>query len=65
MKIGKHLFALSFCLLCGLFMSGLAQSNGTLRGTVTIGDTEKPAHNVRVTITQLRRSVETELTSPH
>jgi iron complex outermembrane recepter protein len=60
MKIRNHLFALSFCLLCGLFVSGLAQSNGTLRGTVTIGDTEKPAHNVRVTITQLRRSVETD-----
>ena len=60
MKIGKHLFALSFCLLCSLFVSGLAQSNGTLRGTVTIGDTEKPVHNVRVTIIQLRRSVETD-----
>jgi iron complex outermembrane recepter protein len=60
MKIGKHLFALSFCLLCTLFVSGLAQSNGTLRGTVTIGDTEKPVHNVRVTIIQLRRSVETD-----
>jgi iron complex outermembrane receptor protein len=60
MKIGKHLFALSFCLCCGLFVSGLAQSNGTLRGTVTIGGAEKPAHNVRVTITQLRRSVETD-----
>jgi iron complex outermembrane receptor protein len=60
MKIRKHLFALSFCLLYGLLVSGLAQSNGTLRGRVTIGDTEKPAHNVRVTITQLRRSVETD-----
>jgi hypothetical protein len=40
MKIGKHFFALSFCLLCSLFMSGLAQSNGTLRGTVTIGGAE-------------------------
>lgn len=53
-------FALSFCLLCALFVSGLAQSNGALRGTVTISDTEKPAHNVRVTIIQLRRSVETD-----
>src|ERR671922_2219146 len=60
MKIGKYLFALSFCLCCGLFVSSLAQSNGTLRGTVTIGGAEKPAHNVRVTITQLRRSVETD-----
>jgi hypothetical protein len=47
MEIGKRLFALSFCLLFGLFISSLAQSNGALRGTVTIGDTEKPAHNVR------------------
>src|SRR4029434_10466323 len=60
MKIRNHLFALSFCLLYGLFVSGLAQSNGTLRGVVTIGGAEKPAHNVRVTITQLRRSVETD-----
>ena len=60
MKIRKCLFALSFCLLLGLSASGLAQSNGTLRGTVTIGGAEKPAHNVRVTITQLRRSVDTD-----
>jgi iron complex outermembrane receptor protein len=60
MKIRNHLFALSFCLLLSLSASGLAQSNGALRGTVTIGDAEKPAHNVRVTITQLRRSVETD-----
>ncbi len=60
MKIRKCLFALSFCLLLSLSASGLAQSNGTLRGTVTIGGAEKPAHNVRVTITQLRRSVETD-----
>jgi iron complex outermembrane receptor protein len=60
MKIMKCLFALSFCLLLSLSASGLAQSNGALRGTVTIGGAEKPAHNVRVTITQLRRSVETD-----
>ncbi len=60
MKIGKHLFALLFCFLCGLSVSGLAQSNSTLRGTVTLWTTEKPIHNVRVTIIQLRRSVETD-----
>jgi hypothetical protein len=38
--ITKRLFALSFCLLCFLSLSGLAQSNGALRGVVTIGDTE-------------------------
>jgi iron complex outermembrane receptor protein len=64
MKIGKYLFAMSFYLCLGLFVGGLAQSNsqsgGTLRGVVTIGDTEKPVHNVRVTIIQLKRSVETD-----
>jgi iron complex outermembrane recepter protein len=60
MKIGKPLFALLFCFLCSLSMSGLAQSNSTLRGTVTLGGTEKPVHNVRVTIIQLKRSVETD-----
>src|SRR6266545_3711235 len=60
MKIGKHLFILLACFLCSLSVSGLAQSNSTLRGTVTVGDTGKPVHNVRVTITQLRRSVETK-----
>jgi len=60
MKIGSRLFALSFCLLCGLFVSGLAQSTGALRGAVTLSGTEKPVHNVRVTIIQLRRSVETD-----
>src|SRR5262245_52960003 len=68
MKIGKYFFALSFCLCCGMLASVNAQSNnqlgsqlgGTLRGSVTIGDTEKPVHNVRVTIIQLKRSVETD-----
>jgi iron complex outermembrane receptor protein len=46
--------------MLSLLGSSLAQSNGTLRGAVTIGDTEKPAHNVRVTIIQLKRSVETD-----
>jgi iron complex outermembrane recepter protein len=62
MKIGNtnRLIALSICLCCSLVVSGLAQSNSALRGTVTIGDTEKPARNVRVTIIQLKRSVETD-----
>jgi iron complex outermembrane recepter protein len=55
----KYLFALLACLLCSPSMSVLAQSNGSLRGTVTLGDTGKPVHNVRVTITQLKRSVGT------
>src|SRR5262245_32419145 len=60
MKIGKFYFALLFCLLSGLSMSSLAQSNGTLSGKVTLGSTEKPLHNVMVTIIQLKRSVETD-----
>jgi iron complex outermembrane recepter protein len=62
MKIGntaRH-FALSSGLLLSLVASGLAQSNVALRGVVTIGGTEKPVHNVRVTIIQLKRSVETD-----
>jgi len=38
----------------------LAQSNGTLRGTVTLSDSGKPIHNVLVTILQLKRTVDTD-----
>ena len=37
-----------------------AQSNGTLRGTVTLETSGKPVHNVTVTIIQLKRAVETD-----
>lgn len=51
-------------LLLALFsmvsLPALAQSNATLRGTVTLGDTSKPVHNVLVTILQLRRTVDTD-----
>jgi Carboxypeptidase regulatory-like domain len=57
MKIGKFLAAVLACFLSILSVSGLAQSTGTLRGTVTFSNTGKPIHNVRVTITQLKRSV--------
>jgi iron complex outermembrane receptor protein len=60
MKIRKHLFILAACLLCGLSAQALAQETGKLSGTVTLGDSGKPVHNVRVTIIQLRRSVETD-----
>ena len=41
MKISKRLFALAFCVLCGLSLTvlaltGLAQSGGTLRGKVAL-----------------------------
>jgi iron complex outermembrane recepter protein len=58
MKLGMTLFALLTCFLSS--GSGLAQSNSTLRGKVTLGDTGKPVHNVRVTISQLKRTVETD-----
>src|SRR5262245_700669 len=64
MKFGNtvltRLFTLPFCLCCGLFAVVPAQSNGSLRGSVTLGDAGKPVHNVRVTIIQLKRSVETD-----
>jgi iron complex outermembrane receptor protein len=37
-----------------------AQTGGKLRGTVTIGDSGTPVHNVTITILQLKRSVETD-----
>jgi iron complex outermembrane receptor protein len=51
------------CLLVGLSTPGLAQSDsagGKLSGTVTLGKTEQSVHNVKVTIIQLRRSIETD-----
>jgi iron complex outermembrane recepter protein len=60
MKFEKHLYALLFCLISTLTVSGLAQSNSTLRGTITLGNSGKAVHNVRVTIIQLKRSVETD-----
>src|SRR4051794_23478907 len=53
-------------ILIGLLMLGgnlsaaFAQSGGTLRGTITLEPAGTPAHNVIVTITQLKRSVETD-----
>jgi iron complex outermembrane receptor protein len=41
-------------------VSVAAQSTGTLRGTVTLGQSGKPIHNVLVTILQLRRTVNTD-----
>lgn len=38
----------------------LAQGNSTLRGSVTLGESGKPIHNVLVTILQLKRTVGTD-----
>jgi iron complex outermembrane receptor protein len=60
MNIRKCLAVLAFCLLCGLPLSALAQTGGTLRGKVMLANNGDPVHNVKVTIIQLRRSTETE-----
>ena len=39
---------------------GLAQTAGTIRGTVTLSDNDKPLHNVIVTVVELKRSTETD-----
>jgi iron complex outermembrane receptor protein len=59
MKIRQRLFAMAFCILFGLSISGLAQTTGTLRGKVTLAGNGDPIHNVRVTIIQLKRSTVT------
>lgn len=54
----RFLFALIMLALAGLPV--LAQSSATLRGTVTLGDTDKPVHNVLITVLQLKRTVDTD-----
>lgn len=43
-------------------LPAIAQSSGsaTLRGTVTLGESGKPVHNVLITIVQLKRTVNTD-----
>lgn len=49
---------ISFSLLVGVAAS--AQTAPALRGTITLGDSGKPIHNVLVTILQLKRTVGTD-----
>jgi iron complex outermembrane recepter protein len=42
------------------FGQATATGTGTLRGTVTLGDSGKPIHNAIITILQLKRSVDTD-----
>jgi iron complex outermembrane recepter protein len=54
---------LSTFLVFGLgSLTALAQSSGTatLKGTVTLGTTGKPVHNVMITVLQLKRTVTTD-----
>lgn len=56
----RKLFALVVVFVLGAGVAvGLAQSNGTLRGVVTLETSGKPVHGVIVTILQLRRSADT------
>jgi len=48
------------CLLSTFTAPGLAQSSGTIRGRVTLETSDKPVHNVTVTIIQLKRATETD-----
>jgi iron complex outermembrane recepter protein len=52
-----------FGLIASFSLSAFAQtspSTGTLRGTVTLGDSGKPIHNVLITVLQLKRTVGTD-----
>ena len=42
------------------FGQAAGDGTGTLRGTVTLGDSGKPIHNAIITILQLKRSVDTD-----
>ena len=50
---------LSVLILTSLPICSFGQSNGTLRGTVTLETSSKPVHGVIVTILQLKRSAAT------
>src|SRR5688572_5359808 len=41
-------------------LPAFGQANATLRGTVTLGDSGKPIHNVLITVLQLKRTVGTD-----
>lgn len=47
-------------ILLTLNVAGFAQTNSSLRGTITLGSSGKPIHNVLVTILQLKRTVSTD-----
>lgn len=53
-------FAALLIFLSILSLTALGQSNATLRGTVTLGESGKPIHNTLITILQLKRTVGTD-----
>ena len=50
------LFVFSFFLVSPV----TAQDNATLQGTVTLGESGQPIHNVLITVRQLKRTVSTD-----
>jgi iron complex outermembrane receptor protein len=64
MNFRRLLFALIVLALASLPTSratfAQTTANATLRGTVTLGDTDKPVHHVLITILQLKRSTDTD-----
>ncbi len=60
----RHLrVPLAFIIVTLISFPVFAQSTSgavTLRGTVTLGDSGKPVHNVLITILQLKRTVDTD-----
>jgi iron complex outermembrane receptor protein len=53
-------FAALLAFLSIFSLPALGQSNATLRGTVTLGESGKPVHNTLVTILQLKRTLGTD-----
>ena len=53
-------FVLVFALSSLGSLATFAQSTTTFRGTVTLGESGKPVHNVLITILQLKRTVDTD-----
>lgn len=59
----RILFALIVLAIASLPVPAQSTSQSTaatLRGTVTLGDTDKPVHNVLITVLQLKRTVDTD-----
>lgn len=58
----RSLSAISLLLvaLLGFSVTAFAQSNNTINGTVTLEDTGKPVHGVRVVILELNRTTDTD-----
>ena len=58
----RYVLALTLITLLGVSIQAQTASTatGTLRGTVTLGDSGKPIHNVLITVLQLKRTVGTD-----